>query len=214
MTRPAIDSEAFSTRAREREAQRLGMWIFLVSETLIFGPFVVAHLVSRWHFPEGFAHASAETSLWLATGNTAVLLTSSLTMALADIRAEEGRATARRWLALTALLGAAFLCVKFYEWYDEYRHGLVPFLGLEFEYDGPEPHAAALFYRTYFALTGLHALHLAVGVAVITGAAALWPRMADERKAQRVIAFALYWHFIDVLWVFLFAFFYLPGRAL
>lgn len=214
MSQPGIDSEAFDSRTREREAQRLAMWIFLVSESLIFGPPIMAYLVSRWYFPEGFGHASAETSLWLATANTVVLLTSSLTMALADIRAEEGRATARRWLALTALLGAIFLCVKFYEWYEEYRHGLVPFLGLDFEYDGPEPHGAVLFYRTYFALTGLHALHLGVGVALVAGAAVLWSRIADERKAQRVIAFALYWHFIDVLWVFLFAFFYLPGLAL
>lgn len=214
MTERSVDSEAFRLRSREREAQSLGMWIFLVSETLIFGAFILVYLVSRWQYPEGFAHAAAETSIRLGTANTVILLTSSLTMALADIRAEEGRPVARHWLALTALLGAVFLGVKLYEWYDEYRHGLMPFLGLEFGYDGPEPHAAALFFRTYFALTGLHALHLLIGIALVGGAAAFWPRVAAARRGQRASALALYWHFIDVVWVFLFPFFYLLGRAL
>jgi cytochrome c oxidase subunit III len=213
VTDGSVDSEASRLRTREREAQSLGMWIFLVSETLIFGAFILVYLVSRWQYPEGFAHAAAETSIRLGTANTVILLTSSLTVALADIRAEEGRASARRWLALTALLGAIFLGVKLYEWHDEYRHGLVPFLGLEFEYQGPDPHAAALFFRSYFALTGLHAIHLCVGVALVAAAAALWTRIAAARCGQRASAIALYWHFIDVVWVFLFPFLYLLGRA-
>lgn len=210
---PSVDSDAFHSRAREREAQSLGMWVFLVSETLIFGAFILVYLVCRWSYPEGFAHAAAETSIRLGTANTVILLTSSLTMALADIRAEQGMPGARRWLALTALLGVVFLCVKFYEWHDEYRHGLVPFLGLDFQYDGPEPQAAALFYRLYFALTGLHAIHLGIGVSLLVAAAAFWPRIAAARRGQRASALALYWHFVDVVWVFLFPFFYLLGRA-
>jgi cytochrome c oxidase subunit 3 len=200
MTDDSVDSAAFRTRTREREAQSLGA-------------FILVYLVSRWQYPEGFAHAAAETSIRLGTVNTAILLTSSLTMALADIQAEEGHRSARAWLALTALLGAVFLGVKLYEWHDEWRQGLVPFLGLQFEYDGPEPHAAALFFRLYFALTGLHALHLAIGIALVAGAALFWPRIAAARRGQRASAIALYWHFIDVVWVFLFPFFYLLGRA-
>lgn len=209
-----IDSEAFRSATRESESQLLGMWIFLVSETLIFGAVILVYLVARWHHPEGFAHAAAETSILIGTVNTVVLLTSSLTMALADIRAEEGRTSARGWLLLTALLGAVFLGIKGYEWYDEVRHGLAPFLGMEFEYDGPQPHGAALFFRLYFVLTGLHALHLAVGLALVAGAALLWPRFPAAKRGQRAAAVALYWHFIDVVWVFLFAFVYLPGRTL
>ncbi|HET7410690.1 MAG TPA: cytochrome c oxidase subunit 3 [Paracoccaceae bacterium] len=209
----SVDSEAFETRTREREAQTFAMWIFLVSETLIFGAFILVYLIMRHRFSEGFDHAAAETSIRLGTANTVVLLTSSLTMALADIRAEEGRPTARAWLVLTALLGTLFLGIKIYEWHDHVRHGLAPFLGWEFAYDGPEPHAAALFFRLYFALTGLHALHLAIGIALVAGTAVLWRRIAAEKRAQRAAVFALYWHLIDVVWLFLFAFFYLAGRG-
>jgi cytochrome c oxidase subunit 3 len=209
----SVDSEAFRTRSREREAQDFAMWVFLVSETLIFGAFITVYLILRWRFPEGFAHAGAETSLRLGTINTAILLTSSLTMALADIRAEAGRARARTLLVITALLGLLFLGIKFHEWYDEYQKGLMPFLGLTFAYEGPERDAAVMFFRLYFALTGLHALHLAIGVAMVLWAALLWPRIAAEKRGQRVAAFALYWHFVDVVWVFLFPFFYLLGRA-
>jgi len=210
----SVDSDAFATRGREREAQDFAMWVFLVSETLIFGAFILVYLISRWQFPLTFAEAARETSLWLGTLNTAILLTSSLTIALAEMSAEAGRRHARLLLVLTALLGAAFLGIKFWEWFEEYRKGLVPFLGLNFSYGGRDPQAAALFFRLYFALTGLHALHLLIGLTLVGGAAALWPRIAAEKRGQRVTALALYWHFIDVVWVFLFAFFYLHGRAL
>ena len=88
-------------------------------------------------------------------------------MALADIGAEEDRPAARPWLALTALLGVAFLGVKLYAWHDEYRHGLVPFLGPDVQYDRPDPYAAALFFRTCFALAGLHATHPLVGIGAL-----------------------------------------------
>lgn len=189
------------------------MWVFLISETLIFGAFITVYLISRYRFPEGFATAAVETSLWLGTLNTTVLLTSSMTMALAEMYAEAGHRIARGLLAVTAVLGSVFLAIKFYEWYDEYRHGLVPFLGLDFVWEGPDRHAAELFFRLYFALTGLHAVHLSIGVGLVTGAAILWPRIAAAKRGQRATAFALYWHFIDVVWVFLFAFFYLLGRA-
>lgn len=209
----SVDSDAFPDRQREREAQDFGMWVFLVSETLIFGAFILVYLISRYSAPHGFAAAGIETNLWLGTLNTAILLTSSLTMALAELSAEKGRGIARALLAVTACLGAVFVAIKFYEWYDEYRKGLVPFLGLTFSFDGPDPQAAAMFFRLYFALTGLHALHLLVGISLVGGAALFWHRIAEAKRGQRATAFALYWHFIDVVWVFLFAFFYLVGRA-
>lgn len=210
----SVDSDAFKTRWREREAQDFGVWVFLVSETLIFGAFILVYLVLRWRYPEGFAHAGVETSIQLGTLNTAILLTSSLTMALADLGAEKEWQSARMLLVVTALLGAVFLGIKFYEWYDEYRRGLVPFLGLDFDYAGPDPHAAAMFFRLYFALTGLHALHLSIGLGLVGGAAIFWPQIAEEKRGQRAGAIALYWHFIDVVWVFLYPFLYLLGRSL
>src|SRR5699024_7689027 len=131
----------------------------------------------------------------------------------ADIRAEQGRPSARSWLVATALLGLLFLGIKLYEWHDHARHGLAPFLGWEFAYDGPERHAAALFYRLYYRMTGLLALHLVIGIALLAGAAVLWRRIGAEKRGQRAAVFALYWHLIDVVWVFLFAFYYLPGRG-
>lgn len=209
----SLDSKAFPDRAREREAQDFAMWVFLVSETLIFGAFILVYLIARYTAPQGFAAPAAQTSLWLGTLNTALLLTSSLVMALAETLAERGRPAARWLLAGAAAMGAAFLAIKAYEWHDEAARGLMPFLGQPFRWDGPNPHAAALFFRLYYALTGLHALHLLIGVGLVGGAALLWPRIDARKRGQRATAFALYWHFIDVVWVFLFAFFYLVGRA-
>lgn len=209
----SVDSKAFDTRERECEAQMFGIWVFLASETLIFAASTVVYLILRWQHPTSFAEAAAHMSLPLGTANTAVLLTSSLTMMLADIRASEGRGSARPWLAITALLGIVFLGLKIYEWHLHAAEGLAPFLGWTFRYEGPDPAAAALLFRLYYISTGLHALHLTIGIGLVGGAALLWPRIAAAKRGERAAVFALYWHLIDVVWVFLFAFFYLAGRA-
>src|SRR5690625_1912942 len=209
----AVDSKAFDARRREREAQMLAIWVFLASETLIFAASTLVYLILRWQHPETFAEAASRMSLPLGTANTVVLLTSSLTVALADIRAEQGANAARGWLVLTAILGVVFLGLKILEWHQHAADGLAPFLGWSFDYDGPDPAVAALLFRLYYIATGLHALHLTIGIAIIGGAALLWPRIAPAKRGERVAVFALYWHLIDVVWLFLFAFFYLAGRA-
>jgi len=209
----SVDSKAFDTHQREYEAQMLGIWVFLASETLIFAASTLVYLILRWQHPDAIAAAAAHMSLPLGTTNTVVLLTSSLTMALADIRAGEGRESARAWLTVTALLGVIFLGLKIYEWHLHAAEGLVPFHGRDFEYEGPDPGAAALLFRLYYISTGLHAFHLVIGIGLVGGAALLWPRIAATKRRGRAAVFALYWHLIDVVWVFLFAFFYLAGRA-
>jgi cytochrome c oxidase subunit 3 len=209
----ATESIAFASTLREESADRLGMWIFLGSEALLFGALMLAYTLTRWHFPEDFAAASRETSFVLGTLNTAVLLTSSFVIALAECRTEERAAQAARLLLMvTAALGAVFLLVKFSEYADEARRGLVPLFGWPFRYEGPDSVGAAIFFRFYFVLTGLHAVHLFAGIGLIAWTAARWPRLAAPTRRRRVAATALYWHFVDVVWVFLYPLLYLVSR--
>jgi cytochrome c oxidase subunit 3 len=210
----AIESPAFDTVARERAADRLGMWVFIASEALLFAAVILAYLVLRSHHVAAFAAGSKELSFGFGTLNTAILLTSSLAMALAEIRAEarDGFRQAR-WLLLAAgALGVAFLAIKFTEYHDEYSRGLAPLFGWRFAFSGPDPRGAALFFDFYFAMTALHALHLIAGLVVIAGVALLWRRTTAASRRRRTNAVALYWHFVDVIWVFLYPLLYLINR--
>jgi len=210
----ATESIAFDTAERERQADRLGMWVFIASEALLFGAIILAYLVVRAHHSAAFAAGSKELSFPLGSLNTAVLLTSSLAIALAEIRADErdGFVTARRLLLGCAALGVLFLAVKFTEYHEEFTRGLAPLFGLPFRYSGPDPHGAALFFDFYFAMTALHATHMIGGLVVIAGIAILWPRTRAAGRRRRVNAIALYWHFVDVVWVFLYPLLYLINR--
>jgi cytochrome c oxidase subunit 3 len=209
----ATESIAFASPAREQSADRLGMWVFLGSETLLFGGLLLAYTVTRRHFPEGFAGASRETSFWLGTINTAVLLTSSLLVALAELRAEKGEIRPPRLLLLaTAALGVVFLAIKLTEYDDDLSRGLAPLFGWPFAYRGPDPAGAAAFFRFYFVLTGLHAVHLVGGIGLVLWTALRWVRLPNATRCRRITAVALYWHFIDVVWVFLYPLLYLVSR--
>lgn len=190
---------------REQTAQ-FGMWLFLASEVLLFGGLLLAYLYYRVQFAQAFAAASAHLDLWLGAVNTALLLTSSLSMALADHAADHGdRHALRRRLWFTALLGLLFLAVKGYEWYSEYSAGLAPLPGLAFEFAGAQPHQAEMFFNLYFAMTGVHALHLAIGIGLVIALAGYWRRAGTAR----VRVTALYWHLVDLVWVFLYPLLYL-----
>ena len=191
-----------------QETATLGMWVFLATELMFFGALFFGYLHVRVHDPAGLAEASHHTHEWLGTINTAVLLTSSFTMALAVAAASGGsRRAARGWLAATAVQGVAFLAIKGIEYTLEWRDGLVP--GLHFTV--PDPHGTtALFFDLYFLMTGVHAIHLAIGVAVVA-----WlvfrmrsPGMPPGR-AEAIDLTGLYWHFVDAVWVFLYPLFYL-----
>ncbi|MDX8529289.1 cytochrome c oxidase subunit 3 [Mesorhizobium sp. MSK_1335] len=207
------ESIAFDTPKRERRADSFAMWVFIGSEAMLFGAIFLVFLVAHLDFGPAFAAASKHLSLPLGTFNTAVLITSSFTMALAHMLARHRRWRATVWaLMTTSALGACFLIVKGIEYSKEISEGLAPLLGLPFRYTGPDPVHAEFFFGLYFAMTSLHALHLIGGIVVIAGMIALWPTASPAGRLRRVAAVGLYWHFIDIIWVFMFPVFYLINR--
>jgi cytochrome c oxidase subunit 3 len=197
-------------RARQQElAARLGMWVFLVSELLFFGPLFLAYCYVRVQFGDAAGAASRHTSLLLGTVNTAILLSSSFTMALAGVVLRMGaRHRAVMLLGLTAMLGLAFLAIKGIEYHAELVEHLYPGAGFALA-DAGTPvrlHGMELFFLLYFALTGLHALHLLAGIVGCL--------LAAWRPAPKLIeALGLYWHFVDVVWIFLYPMLYLVARS-
>ena len=206
-------SGAFSDRDQEREACDLGMWVFLTTETLFFGVLFFGYLMARLRFPEAFAAAGRHTDFALGTINTAVLLTSSLAMALA-VRAAAIRR--RRWAVLllgaTLTLGVAFLVIKGFEYRAEYLEHLVP--GADFRFDAAQRHAAELFFWLYFVMTGIHAGHLAIGIGVIGVAAVrVGLRGFAAQSPLSIEMTGLYWHFVDIVWIFIYPCLYLVARS-
>ena len=200
---PPADVEA-------RRIAQLAMWIFLATELLFFGGLFVAYAVGRAHWPHGFAVASRHTDVVLGTVNTAVLLTSSAVVAFAVASAEHP--AHRRWTAralwLTAALGVVFLAIKGVEYAHEWHEHLFPLAGFALADAG----GAELFFVLYFVMTGLHAVHLLIGIGGVaafaraSGAGRSWP------TPQRVETMALYWHFVDVVWIVLYPLLYLVER--
>jgi cytochrome c oxidase subunit 3 len=191
-----------------RPSGEFGMFVFLVSEGLLFGALVLGYVVARLMPGADFAGGSHALSLPLGTINTGVLLTSSFCAALATIWSDAGRdGRARLALCATAALGVVFLCIKGYEYFDEAQKGLLPFRDMSDRYPGAAPPRLRLFFDCYLALTGTHALHLVTGIGVVLGIAVGWRRLARPAHTLRMVA--LYWHFIDVVWVFLFPLLYL-----
>lgn len=199
---------AIDPRTWRSETASLAMWVFLATELMFFGALFLAYLYVRSHDPAGVAAASRHTHEWLGTLNTAILLTSSFTMALAVRGSQLGqRESVRRFLWITAALGTAFLAVKGIEYAKEWDEGVVP--GLHFTVT-EHVRATALFFYLYFVATGVHAVHLAIGVVTVLWqswrlrAPALPPWRIDEIDVT-----GLYWHFVDAIWVFLYPLFYL-----
>jgi cytochrome c oxidase subunit 3 len=203
----------FGSARQQKEAASLGMWVFLTTEVLFLGGLFAAYLVYLSLYREAFLEASRTLAFIKGGFNTAVLLTSSLTMALAVHAAALGRP--RRLLGLlivTGLLGAAFLGIKGSEYVHHFKEGLVP--GTRFRYTGAHPREAELYFFLYYALTSLHAFHMIVGLGLLT-----W--IAVGAKQRRFTAayhtpvemVGLYWHFVDLVWVFLYPFLYLIGRS-
>lgn len=199
----------FSTREAQQEAYRQGGWMFLVSEIMLFGGVLMAYLVGRLAHPDAFASASGELDVMLGSINTAILLTSSLTMAVAVQMGRKGRPRGTVfWLLLTALLGLVFLGIKGYEWMIEIGKGDLP--GRAFLGQGTERAGTGLFFWLYFTATGLHALHLSLGVLTLTGFAALY-RWRAPAIPDYLVLLGLYWHLVDIIWIFLFPLLYLVG---
>jgi cytochrome c oxidase subunit 3 len=209
MLGPTALEHHFDDLKQQKESAELGMWLFLSTEILLFGGVFAAYAVYRAMYPEAWAEGSHHNNLVLGTINTAVLLVSSLTMALAVHAAEEERWRVVSWFLMgTIVLGAAFLGIKFYEYYEHWHHHVVP--GLHFELDSPHAAQVEMFMFFYFAMTLLHALHMTIGIGVVGVMAVLAWR---EKLAYYVPIeiTGLYWHLVDIVWVFLFPMLYLIG---
>ncbi len=211
----------FDNLEQQREAGALGMWVFIAQEVMFFGGLFLVYLVYRMKYPDAFAAASNHLNWKLGTFNTAVLIGSSLTMALAVWATQVGRSRKVQvaFLAATLVLGSVFLGVKAVEYTTKYYDGLIPFAGMF----NPNPETAhfppavsikniQMFYWIYFAMTGLHALHMIIGIGILLPIMwAAWRGRYSPEYHAPVELFGLYWHFVDIIWIFLFPLLYLLG---
>lgn len=209
----------FEDRRQQHEAANLGMWAFLSTEVLFFGGLFLLYAVYRAQNPAMFTAASRHLDLTLGTINTAVLLTSSFTVALAVHAAQQGKANrVMLMLGLTIAMAGAFLVIKAFEYSHKVHDGLVPGalfnprqgigLGADSE----------LFFSLYFVTTGLHAVHVIVGIGLLVATALIVRRDRDRdevsaRRVNLVEMTGLYWHFVDLVWIYLFPLLYLIDRT-
>ncbi|MBI5576237.1 MAG: cytochrome c oxidase subunit 3 family protein [Deltaproteobacteria bacterium] len=181
------------------EAAKLGIWAFLATEVLLFGGLFTTYIVFRLKFPEMFHRDYLHLDRVLGAANTVVLIASSLTVALAiaSIRKGEQRLL-KLFLSLTIFLAGVFLVIKYFEWTEKFAHGLFP--------------GTDIFFSLYFMMTGLHGLHVAGGIAVLGAMLFLAGRgRFSESYNTPVEISGLYWHFVDLVWIYLFPLFYLIG---
>ena len=202
----------FDDFAQQHEASTLGMWAFLITEIMFFGGMFLGYVIYRASYPEAFADASNHMDIILGTINTAVLIASSLTVVLSVYAAHESKQKALLvFLALTILLGLVFLGIKFTEYAHKFEEHLFP--GLNFQYQGENPGHAAIFFSFYFAMTGIHALHMVIGIGIfLVLMFSAWRGRYSKHYFTPVEMAGLYWHFVDIIWIFLFPLFYLLGR--
>jgi cytochrome c oxidase subunit 3 len=209
---PLRVAEQFHDAEQERAAATLGMWAFLVTEVMFFGALFFVYAIARTHWPQAFAEASRHTNIVIGTANTAILLTSSFFMALAVRAAADGnRKSTFRLLIVTAALGIVFAALKLTEYGIDYHDHLVPLV--DFSFDPRFLPGAHVFYGLYFATTGLHLVHLSIGVALVFVFARRVLRARDNAMGDQVEMVGLYWHFVDVVWIFLYPCLYLVSRA-
>ncbi len=190
------------------------MWVFLATEIMFFGGMFIGYTVYRYFYPEAFAVASNHLPVWAGTSMTVILICSSLTMAMAVHSSKEGwQQGIIIFVALTMILGTVFLGLKFFEYYEHVKEHLVP--GPDFRFEGANPAHAAIFMSFYWAMTGMHALHMTIGLGLQTYliVAATRGRFTAEYHTPVEIV-GLYWHFVDIVWIFLFPLLYLAGRHL
>ena len=187
------------------------MWLFLITEVLFFGGLFLAYMLYRVWYPAAWAEASRELDIVLGAFNTAVLIGSSLTMALGVRAAQTGKQRATvGWVLATMALGLVFLVVKYFEYKEKFEHHHVP--GPDFAFPGPQEGPAEIYFSLYFLMTGLHATHMVIGFAIM--AVIAW--MAHKKRFTPewytpVEISGLYWHFVDIVWIFLFPLLYLLG---
>lgn len=204
-------AEQFDDMAQQWHADTMGMWVFLATELLMFSAVFMAFAVNRYLYPATFAHAASHLDLTLGAINMAVLLTGGLTMRLAELAAgERRRRLSLGLLFLTMASGLVFLVMQGYSYWQEYREGLMPLFWLPFRYDGPSPEQAQLFFNLYYVLTGMHIIHVVVGVAVLLIVTAVGCRRDNpDSWVRQVEITGLFWGFVVILNVFVFTALYL-----
>lgn len=208
--RGAFLAVQYDDQGQQREAYNLGMWAFIATEIMLFGALFLAYTVYRLTYHSAFAAAGRQLDVPLGGLNTAILLGSSLTMALAVHAAGVGGRRKRLvgYLLATIGLGVVFLIIKGIEYSKEYGEGLIPWHN--FTWDGASPPRAQLFFIFYFLLTGLHALHLLIGIVIVAGTVVLaWRGRFPPENTTPVEMVGLYWHLVDVVWIFIFPALYL-----
>lgn len=197
----------FDDLAQQQEASTLGMWAFLATEVLFFGGMFAAYAVYRSLYYEAFVAGSQHMDVFLGAVNTAVLLLSSLTVALGVHAVQRGNKGAlTRSLLVTIALGSTFLVIKGFEYSHKYAEGLIP--GIRFTLEGPDH--VELYFILYFVMTGFHALHMIVGIGIMTAMIILTRKGRFSPEYYNPIEVSgLYWHFVDIVWIFLYPLFYL-----
>ena len=207
--------EQFDTEEQQKDASTLGMWVFLITEVMFFGGMFCAYTIYRSTYPNVFGLASSTLDIKIGAFNTCVLLISSFTMVMAVRAGQLGQKRAIiGFLILTMIFGLAFIGIKGVEWHAKYVEHHIP--GPTFHLEGTELQGQAqLFFSLYFAMTGLHALHMVVGVGILSYI--LWQTKRNVYSAKYFTPIdiaGLYWHFVDIIWIFLFPLLYLIDRHL
>jgi cytochrome c oxidase subunit III len=203
----------YATLNQQGDAAQLGMWVFLATETLFFGALIFTYFLYRIFYSHEFTVAAKDAVLWCGSVNLGLLLTSSLTMVLAINAGAQGRRREMiRWLIATLALGIAFLCVKGYEYYQDFSDRVVP--AVNFLMKPGEAPAGELFWVFYWVATGLHAIHLSIGIGLL-----LYMLLWRIRRGEITPAYyaplevvGIYWSFVDTVWLFLYPCIYLVGR--
>lgn len=207
----------FVNMEQQKEAGTIGMWIFLLTELMFFGGLFLAYTIYRAKYPDGFLQGSHLLSVPLGGLNTVVLIVSSLTMALAVYYSQQGdRKKLVGFLVVTLILGTVFLVVKYFEYAEKFHHHLFPaFWTYMPSADHPPTQyhgQVRVFLWIYFMMTGLHALHMIIGIAILLVLIYLSQKGQFNKVYNSPIEiFGLYWHFVDIVWIFLFPLLYLTG---
>lgn len=193
---------------RDDFGSKLGMWLFLVTEIILFGGLFIAYSYMRAKYPHEFHHGGMQLNATLGVTNTFVLLTSSLTMVLAIVAIQKGDVSlSKKLTAATIGLGLVFLVIKGFEWSAKFHHGLYP----SSPHMGTLPPGEQVFFGLYFSMTGLHGVHVIAGMAVL---AAMLTRVGKTITPDKYVTLengGLYWHLVDVVWIFLLPLFYLAA---
>ncbi|MGB9702401.1 MAG: cytochrome c oxidase subunit 3 family protein [Candidatus Kapaibacteriota bacterium] len=192
---------------RDDVASKMGMWIFLFTEMLLFGGLFLLYLAYRIEYSKEFVIAAKELNLFMGATNTIILLTSSLTMALSIAALQRGKKLlSLSLIGATILFAFAFMVIKYFEWSAKFHHGIIPGSSTL----TAKPNGQIMFYGLYFSMTGLHALHVIIGVTILIFMFVFVSRNSvNKDNFAKLENSGLYWHLVDLIWIFLFPLFYL-----